>query len=73
MENQQIFNIVVGLAGFFGGWILNNISRSIDRLDKDIREMPKEYVTKTDYHRDIGEIKQICKDIFDKIDNKADK
>jgi len=31
------------------------------------------YVTKEDYHRDIDEIKNICKQIFDKLDNKADK
>jgi len=42
-------------------------------LDSDIRDMPKDYVTKEDYHRDIGEIKDICKQIFNKLDNKADK
>jgi len=35
--------------------------------------MQKEYVTKNDYHRDIDELKSICKQIFDKLDAKADK
>ena len=73
MELQQLFDIVVTIAGFLAGWVLNNISKAIERLDSDIRDMPKDYVTKDDYHRDIDEIKSICKQIFDKLDNKADK
>ena len=73
MDSQTLFNIAVGLAAFFGGWVLNNIMRSIQTLDRDVREMPKIYVTKDDFHRDIAEIKDICRQIFDKLDNKADK
>lgn len=73
MDTQTLFNIAVGLAAFFGGWVLNNIMRSIQTLDRDVREMPKIYVTKDDFHRDIAEIKDICRQIFDKLDNKADK
>ena len=73
MDNQQVFNIIVGLAGVMGGWILNNITKAIERLDADVRDMPRTYITKEDYHRDIDEIKDICKQIFDKLDNKVDK
>lgn len=74
MEDAQIlFNIVVGIAGMFGGWILNNISRSIERLDKDVRNMPLTYVTRADYRADIDEIKTILGRIWDKLDDKADK
>jgi hypothetical protein len=38
-----------------------------------VREMPRDYVSKEDYHRDIDEIKDICKQIFNKLDSKADK
>ena len=55
-DGQILFNIIVGLAGVFGGWILNNISRSIERLDKDVRQMPLTYVTRVDYRADIEEI-----------------
>ena len=73
MELQQLFDIAVTIAGFLAGWVLNNITKAIERLDADVRDMPKDYVTKEDYHRDIDEIKDICKQIFNKLDNKADK
>ena len=73
MELQQLFDVAVTIAGFLAGWVLNNITKAIERLDEDVRNIPKDYVTKDDYHRDIDEIKSICKQIFDKLDNKADK
>lgn len=73
MENQQIFNIIVGLAAFFGGWVLNNITKAIERLDADVRAMPLTYVNRNDYRHDIDELKDLCGKIFDKLENKADK
>jgi hypothetical protein len=74
MEDVQVlFNIIVGIAGMFGGWILNNISRSIERLDRDVRQMPLTYVTQSSYQRDIDEVKGMLRLIFDKLDDKADK
>ena len=69
----MLFNILVAVAGFFGGWTLNGISRSIERLDKDVREMPLTYVTREDYRDDIDEIKGMLGKIFDKLDEKEDK
>ena len=73
MDLQVLFNIAVGMAGFFGGWILNNISRSIEKLDQDVRAMPLTYVTQNHYQRDIDEIKGMLRLIFDRLDDKADK
>lgn len=73
MDIQVLFNIVVGLAGVFGGWILNNISRSIEKLDEDVRNMPLTYVTQNHYQRDIDEIKSMLRLIFDRLENKQDK
>jgi hypothetical protein len=73
MEMQILFNIVVGVAAFFGGWSLNQITRSIERLDKDVRNMPLTYVTQTTYQRDIDDIKNMLSKIFDKLDEKVDK
>ena len=72
-QGQILFNIIVGVAGLFGGWILNNISRSIERLDKDVRQMPLTYVTQSSYQRDIDEIKGMLRLIFDRLDDKEDK
>jgi hypothetical protein len=73
VDTQLLFNIVVGVAGMFGGWILNNISRSIERLDEDVRQMPVNYVTKADYKSDIMEVKEMLGKIFDRLETKADK
>jgi len=73
MDNQQIFNIVVSCAGFLAGWVLNNITKSLTRLEDRLEDVQVRYVTKDDYRRDIDEIKDICKQIFDKLDKKADK
>ena len=72
-QGQVLFNVLVGVAGMFGGWILNNISRSIERLDKDVRAMPLTYVTRVDYRADIDEIKAMLIRINDKLDAKEDK
>jgi hypothetical protein len=73
MDTQYLFNIAVSIAGFLGGWVLNNIYQTIRLLDKDVRRIPLDYVAKDDYRRDIDEIKEICRQIFAKLDNKADK
>ena len=73
MDIQVLFNVVIGVAGAFGGWILNNISQSIRTLDKEVRQMPLTYVTQSTYQRDIDDIKNMLGRIFDKLDEKADK
>jgi hypothetical protein len=73
MDFQSAFNIAIALVAFMGGYILNRITTSLDKLDDDVRSMPLNYVSKEDYRRDIDEIKSICKQIFEKLDNKADK
>ena len=38
MDYQVLFNLAVALAAFFGGWTLNNITKTLERLDRDIRD-----------------------------------
>lgn len=73
MDNQTLINLAFGIAGAFGGWILNSLSRSIIRIEDRISEMPLQYVTRDDYRNDINEIKGMLSKIFDKLDNKVDK
>lgn len=73
MESQTLINLAFGVAGAFGGWILNSLSRSIIRIEDRIAEMPLQYVTRDDYRNDITEIKGMLGKIFDKLDNKVDK
>ena len=73
MDSQVLFNIAVSLAGALGGWILNNIYRSIERLDTDVRAMPHTYVAREDYRNDMRDVKDMLGKIFDRLDNKVDK
>lgn len=73
MDVQVLFNIAVSFASALGGWILNNIYRSIERLDADVRAMPLNYVTREDYRSDVREIKEMLGKIFDRLDTKVDK
>ncbi len=84
MDYQDAFNILFGLAGFLGGWVLNNLSKSIERLDADVRAMPKQYVSKEDWKSAMSDMKDEMRagltkidntlnTIFSKLDNKEDK
>jgi hypothetical protein len=73
MDNQQLFNLVVSVAGFLAIYVINNLTRTIQRLEDKVNELPHTYVAKDDYRSDIAEIKSMVKQIFDKLDGKADK
>lgn len=77
MDNQQLFNLVVSVAGFLGAFVfyqvMQRLQRSEDKLSEMERNIPLTYVQKDDYKSDIKEIKDILRQIFDKLDAKADK
>jgi cell fate (sporulation/competence/biofilm development) regulator YmcA (YheA/YmcA/DUF963 family) len=64
---------VVSIAGFLAVYVFNNTTRQIQKLEDKINELPKEYVAKDDYRSDISEIKDILKQIFNKLDDKVSK
>jgi antirestriction protein len=75
--DQKLYNIVVAVAGAAIGWIVKVIWDAVRSLEADIRDMEREihtnYVSKDDYRQDILELKDMVKQIFDKLDRKADK
>lgn len=77
MDNQQIFNFVVAIAAFLAVFVFNQTTRKIQKLEDEtasMRErMLQDYVQKDDYKADIKEIKDILRQIFDKLDSKQDK
>ena len=73
MDYQTLFNLAITVAAFFGGWTFNRIYTAIDRLDKDVRDLPHIYVSKTDYKAELQKIDASLCRIFDKLDEKADK
>lgn len=77
MDNQQIFNFVVAIAAFLAVYVFNQTTRKIQKLEDDAASMRenllKDYVQKDDYKADIKEVKDILRQIFDKLDSKQDK
>jgi len=64
---------VVSVAGFLAVYVINTLTRTIQKLEDKVNDLPHNYVTKDDYRSDIADIKSILKQIFDKLDNKQDK
>lgn len=73
MDNQQLFNIVVSVGGFLAVYVFNSTTAKIQKLEDKVNALPHDYVVKDDYRADIAEVKSILKQIFDKLDGKADK
>jgi cell fate (sporulation/competence/biofilm development) regulator YmcA (YheA/YmcA/DUF963 family) len=73
VEYQWLLNLGFGLAGAFGMWILNRLTRSVEKIEDNIKDMPIRYVTKDDYREDILEIKGMLGKIFDRLETKVDK
>jgi antirestriction protein len=75
--SQDLYNIIVGVAGAAIGWLLKVVWDSVRALQADMKEIERElhieYVSKNDYRQDILEMKDILKQIFEKLDRKADK
>jgi hypothetical protein len=71
--DQTLFNWVVGVCGFLGGWVLKVIWDAIKELKTDIRQierdLPEVYVRKDDFKEAVRDIKQDMKEGFNKIDN----
>jgi len=77
VDLQTIFNVGLGAVMAILGWFAHEVWTAVKELKSDLsglREaMPKTYVMKEEYRRDIYEIKEMLTRIFDKLDDKADK
>ena len=75
--SQDFINLLIAGVGTIFGWVLKVVWDSLRSLQEDMKEIEKElhteYVSKVDYRADILEVKDILKQIFNKLDNKADK
>jgi hypothetical protein len=74
---QDLYNIVVGVAGAAIGWLLKVVWESVRALQTDMKEIEKElrtkYVSKDDYRADVQELKDMVRAIFERLERKADK
>lgn len=74
---QDLINVGITVFGAVIGWLLRTVWNAVTALQNDLkmveRELHTSYVSKDDYRQDIIEMKEILKQIFDKLDKKADK
>lgn len=73
MDTQVLVNVAIGVAGFFGAFILNSISNKIQRLDDDVRKIERNTVTREEARHDMDEIKEMFQRIWTRLEQKADK
>jgi hypothetical protein len=71
MDSQTLFNFAAGLVVAGIGWFARQIWEAVQKLQIDLHalevDLPKTYVSKTEYGEDFKEIKEICRQIFEKL------
>lgn len=73
METQSLINIVAAIAAFFAGWMINSITRAIEKIEDKLNAVPIDYVSKNDYKDDLKRVYEMLDKIFCRLDDKADK
>ena len=73
MDEQVIFNWIVGAAGILGGWTLKVIWDSLMELRRDIKtmdtKMHEDFVRRDDFKDAVREIKEDMRAGFTNVDN----
>jgi hypothetical protein len=74
---QDLYNIIVGIAGTAIGWMMKVVWESVRALQEDMkaieREIHTKYVSRAEFKDDIQELKEMCRAIFERLDRKVDK
>ena len=77
IDVQGIINILLGSFITLLCWLAMEMWSAVKELKTDLgklrEDLPRTYVLKEDYRRDIYEIKDMLGNIFDRLDAKADK
>lgn len=77
IDVQGLINILVGAFITLLCWLALELWNAVKELKSDLgklrEDLPRTYVLKEDYRRDIYEIKDLLSRIFDKLDGKEDK
>jgi hypothetical protein len=81
MDTQTLINLVLGAFLALVGWLARQLWEAVERLKTDLHdlevELPSHYVKREEFSESLKEIKDLCRQIFDKVDSlekrKADK
>jgi hypothetical protein len=77
MDTQTLINLggAVILAGM--GWLARELWGAVKDLRKDLHiievALPSNYIRKDEFQEGVKELKDICRQIFERLENKADK
>ena len=77
IDVQGLINILLGSFITLLCWLAMEMWNAVKELKSDLgklrEDLPRTYVLKEDYRRDIYEIKDMLGKIFDRLDAKVDK
>lgn len=81
MDTQTLINGAIWIAIGIGGWFAREVWGAVKELQKDLHQieidLPSNYIRRDEFQDGLREIKDICRQIFDKVDSlekrKADK
>ena len=77
LDMQALINVCLGALVTITVWLAGELYSAVKELKQDLaklrEDLPKTYVLKEDYRRDLYEIKDLLAKIWDKLDGKADK
>jgi undecaprenyl pyrophosphate synthase len=84
VDGQILFNVLVGVAGALGGWILNTVWQEVKQLQKNERETTKaianietflagHYTTREEFTRVMENIFRKLDEIAEKMNGKEDR
>ena len=77
MDTQTLINLggALILAGM--GWLARELWGAVKELRKDLHTievvLPSNYIRKDEFQEGVKELKDICRQIFERLENKADK
>ena len=77
MNYQYLINIAAGSVIAIGGWFARQLWDAVKSLQSDLsalrEEIAKDYTRRDDFKDFAAEIRQMFREISDKLDKKADK
>ena len=81
LETQTLVDLALGSVLAVIGWFARQLWDAVKRLQEDIHkievDLPTHYVKREEFSDSLKEIKDLCRQIFDKVDSlekrKADK
>ena len=81
MDTQTLINFALGSLLALIGWLARQLWEAVEHLKADLHQievdLPSRYVRREEFSEALKEIKDLCRQIFDKVDSlekrKADK